>query len=686
MKFSYNWLKELHPKIPKPEKAAELLTFHSFQVESVAKLGGDVKLDIAILPNRIADASGHIGVARELAVIQSQEFLVPPAYVKEDKALVARDLLSVAIRSKNLAPRYSARVLTNIKVGQSPDWMQKRLKVCGLRPINVIVDVTNYVMLETGQPLHAFDYDRLRQRAASGKKEIIVRMAKKGEIVETLGDDAEKLKLQDSDIVIADAKGAIALAGVKGGRGSEIHADTRRIVIESANFHPAAVRNTSRRIGLRTDASLRFEHGISPELTLTALDRAAGLLQQITGAVVAKGIIDVYPRQEPLRTVRFSVERAISLLGMKVEEAPAAAILKHLGCEMKKRDRGIFQVIPPAYRRDLAIEEDLIEEVGRILGYQRIAPVMPLIRAGIPKKSDRQIFEDALKDRLAGLGFTESHLSAFIGARELKPFGITSDSLYALQNPASPEAEYLLHLPALQYVRSMAENLRNVDGVKIFGISRGFLKTAKGPREWKSLFLGLAERGKNGKEEFYVLKGVVDALLESFGMAERLYDDASVHEMSWAHPYRAASIKVGDKSIGVIGELSHLIQDSLKSKARIIIAEFNVETLIEAMETEQEFRPIIKFPAVVRDLALVIPEDERIQEVENLIWSAAPKSLVDTDLFDYYEGDELPDGGKSVAFHLVFQSEERTLTDAEVSQELAKILEAVRAKGWEIRG
>ncbi len=684
MKFSYNWLKSLYPKIKSPEKAAELLTFHAFQVESVEKIGDDAKLDIAILPNRIADASGHIGVARELAVINGEEFKMPLAVFREDAKIAAKDLLAVNIKTKNASARYSARVLANVKIGQSPVWMQERLKVCGLRPINVVVDVTNYVMLETGQPLHAFDYDRLRG-GAKNKKEIIVRAAKIGEVVETLGDDSQKIKLEPSDIVIADAKGAIALAGIKGGRGSEIHAGTTRIVLESANFSRVSIRRTSKRIGLRTDASVRFEHGISPELAIDALHRAAALLQKLAGAVVAKGVVDAYPQKEPLATIPFNVSRASALLGVRVSEAPALEILKRLGCTAKRRGKELFQVIPPPYRRDLLIEEDLIEEVGRILGYEKIAPSMPVLRGGVPKKSDRQIFEDVLKDRLVGFGFTESHLSSFIGAKTLALFGIKTDGLYALENPTSPETAYLVHLPALPYLSSIAENLRNFDQVKIFGVSRGFLKTPKGPKEWKSLFIGLAEQGKDGREEFYVLKGAIDALLESFGISDHLYDDASAEDMKWAHPYRAASIKVGDKNIGIIGELSHSIQEALKSKARIVMAEFDVKTFLGAIEAEQEFRPIAKFPAIVRDIALVVPEETRIQEIENVLWSTAPKFLADTDLFDYYEGGGLPDGAKSAAFHLVFQSKERTLTDGEVSREFAKVAKAVKAKGWEVR-
>ena len=685
MKYSYSWLKDLYSKIPSPKDTADALTFHAFQVESVEKKGSDYLLDIDVLANRAADASGHLAIARELAVIGGGELKNPSVKLKEDAKTPAKNLLAVRIETKPV-PRYSARVMTDIRVGESPKWMRERLTTCGLRPINVVVDVTNYVMLETGQPLHAFDFDRLR--GVGAQKQIIVRKAKRGETMETLGDETQKLILAENDLVIADAKGPIGLAGIKGGKGSEIHSGMARIVLEAANFDATTIRKTSRRLNLRTDASWRFEHNISPEMTIYALDRAAELLAQYAGGRPAKRIVDFYPQKESLRRIPYRSSRAESLLGMGIPETVAVSILKRLGCSVKKMRAGSYSVTPPSIRRDLNIEEDLIEEIARMWGYDKMPAKLPLIRGGIAKKSNRQVFEDAIKDRLSGVGFTEIHLSSFIGERALKMFGLGLENLYQLENPTSPDMAFLVHIASIQFVRSVTENLYNFDSVKIFGIGRSFIKTADGPEERRSIIIALAERGKDGKEEFYSLKGTVDALLDSFGISDHWYDDGpgvvSRHGV-WAHPGRVAEIKIGDNTIGAMGEISTAILERLKSKARIVLAEFDIEKLTSQIESEQEFRPIAKFPAIVRDIALVIPESARIQEVENTIQIAGGQLLVDFDMFDYYEGEGLPSGSKSVAFHLIFQSEERTLTDKEVEREFEKVVRAVKEKDWEVR-
>ncbi|OHA10172.1 MAG: phenylalanine--tRNA ligase subunit beta [Candidatus Sungbacteria bacterium RIFCSPLOWO2_01_FULL_60_25] len=689
MKFSYNWLKALYPKIPPPEKSAELLTFHAFQVEGLEKVGTDIALDLdqQVLGRRASDASGHLGIAREIAVIRGGELKTPPVAVKEDPKIRADDLLRVRVETP-LVARYSARVLTGITVGPSPKWMQERLRTSGLRPINVVVDTTNYVMLETGQPLHAFDCDKLRN-GENKKLTIIARQAKKGETLETLGDEGQRLTLAATDIVIADANGPIGLGGIKGGKGSEIRSETKRIVIEAANFDPATIRLTAQRLKLRTDASWRFEHGISPEMATDALDRAAELLAKHAHGRIAKGTVDAYPQKEPRRAIPFSPSRAASLMGVAVPEAVAVSILKRLGCAITKKTRGLYRVIPPFFRRDLAIEEDLIEEVARIWGLEKIPAVLPVISGGIAKKSDRRMFEDALKDRLVGLGFTESHLSSFIGERTLALFQMLPEHLYHLENPTSPETAMLMNLAIVQYIRSASENLRHFDAVRIFGIGRNFTKTPAGPVERRTLIIALAERGKDGREEFYTLKGAVDTLLEASGIADHSYDnrpEALRRHTVWAHPGRMAEIVAGENVIGVIGELSPEFTTATKSRARIALAELDIEKLLAAIETEQEFRPIGKYPSIIRDIAVVVPEDAKADDVEGVIENAGGELLADSDLFDYFQDEAMTERGeKSLAFHLVFQSPKKTLTDGEVNRLYTKITAALRERGWEVR-
>lgn len=685
MKFSYQWLKELYPKAGSPENVAEHLTFHSFTVESIKKIGKDFAIDIdsKALGRRAADASGHIGIARELAVIGEKTFSPPAPRIAETSPSAARDLLSIKVAARGLVPRYAARVIERVHVGPSPKWIYERLATCGLRPINVVVDITNYVMLETGQPLHAFDYDRLRG-GTKAKKEIIVRLAKNGERLHTL--DNQAITLRADDLVIADPEGAIALAGIKGGMGSEIRGNTTRVVLEGANFDPATVRKTSQRVKLATDASWRFRHGMDPEGIPYALDRAAALLEKFAGGRVLKGIADEYPKKDPTRSIPFSLAKAEALLGTKIPEREAKRILLQLGCQIQKIPRNTWQVKPPSFRKDLAIEEDLIEEVGRMWGYEKIPAELPVIRGGVPRKSELQLFERMIRTRLAGFGFTEAHLSSFVGERVLHLFGLDARGLFSVENPANPDSAFLVNSPALPYIRITAENLRHFNSVKLFGIARAFFKTPGGPVESLRLLMTHAERGKDGREEFYALKGAVETLLESFGISEYRYDETSHRRVRWAHPYRIADVKVDNTIVGVIGEVSAKVQEALKSKSRIVAAEFSLERLLAEITQEQEFLPLSKFPAVIRDIAVIVPEGIKTETVTNIIENACGPLLADSDLFDYFQDETMEERSeKSLAFHLIFQSPDRTLTDKEVDQLYRKVAAALRTKNWEIR-
>ncbi|MBI4134739.1 MAG: phenylalanine--tRNA ligase subunit beta [Candidatus Sungbacteria bacterium] len=690
MKFSYSWLKELNPKIDTPEKAAEQLTFHSFTVESTEPQGKDFVFDIdsKSLGRRAADAAGHVGMARELAVINGHALSVPRVSPRESLPR-ASEYLTLAIAKGAPASRHSGRLVFEIANGASPQWMQERLLALGLRPINLVVDVTNYVMLEVGQPLHAFDYDKLAKPRKGSKVVIDIRFARADETLDVLG-ESRRYPLTKNDLVLADADGALDIAGVKGGKRSEVTKDTKRIFLSAAHFDGPTIRKTSKRLGLRTDASWRFERGMDLEGTVFALDRAAALIQKFGDGRVLKGVVDVGVKRPKKRSIPLRFARVNSLLGAGVPEAAGTGILNHLGCEVKRITAGTYRAAPPSWRPDLVVEEDLVEEIGRIWGYEKVHPEMPMVKGGIMPKADRQVFEDEIKTRLAGYGFTESHLPSFTGKSELALFGAAPDEYFELENPTSPDAAYLVAAPATKYVRSVAENLRNFDSVRIFGITRAFFNTDKGPMERRHLVIALAEKGKDGREEFYMLKGFIDALLESFGISDYWYDDQLEpgimnQESSILHQYRMAEIKVGDTKIGMIGEISQNVREALKAHARIVIAEFDVEWLLDQIESEQEFRPIARFPAVIRDIAVVIPENVKTESVMNVIESAGGGLLVDTDLFDYFQNERVGESQKSLAFHLVFQSPERTLRDEEVEVVFGKIVSAVKGKGWDIR-
>jgi len=694
MKFSYNWLKELAGFKDTPEHLAEFLTMRVFEVESVEQKGTDTILDIKLLPNRVADASGHLGMAREIATLKELRIKNRESRIKEDKKRKTSDILTVKIENPEDCPRYTARVITEVRVGHSPAWMRERLEACGLQSINNIVDATNYVMLETGQPLHAFDAEKLGG-GRDAKKIIHVRRAKKDERIETL--DGKTYNLSPDVLLITDSTNPLAIAGIKGGRASGITDETRTIIIESANFNPLRIRTASRQLKLKTDASYRFEHGMDPNQTITALDRAAEI---ITGADVADGIVlssavDIVTKKIIPSKILFRVSAANALLGTHLSSSFYRSTFMRLGCGVTKKAGDAMIVTPPTIRRDLAIEEDLIEEAGRILGYDNIPPEMPVIAARPAERNDERWWEERIRDILAGAGFSESMLSEFTSAQELGQFHLNPKVAPELENPLNPETHYLVPRVLIKYVVSATENLRHFDTVRIFGIAKSFRAGKNGMmpgvEERKHLIITLAEKGSSGEDEFYRLKGATEQLLKSLGISDHWYDDEREsgimnQESGIYHPHRYAQIKIGDEKIGVIGEIHPSILESIKTKTRIAAAEIDFAALARAATTETEYRPIGKYPAIVRDIAVIVPANTKTQEVENIIEVAGGALLADTDLFDYFQDEDMRESEqKSLAFHLIFQSPERTLTDAEADAAVKDIATALEEKNWEVR-
>jgi phenylalanyl-tRNA synthetase beta chain len=433
MKISYNWLKEYVKNLPNPEKLADLLTMHSFEVEGIEKVGNDYVLDIDVLPNRAHDCLSHIGVARECAALISGKLRVTDYKLQESKVKV-ENFVSVEVKDSELCPRYTARVMTDIKVGPSPKWLRERLEAVGQQSINNIVDATNYVAFEIGQPLHAFDAEKL-----TGKK-IIIRRAKKGEKIVTL--DNEKCDLDNDVLIIADSKDPIAIAGIKGGKKAEIDKNTKTIILESANFNLHNVHKSSRKLGIATESSLRFEHGLDPNLASEAIDRLAGLIQKIAGGKITKGMIDVYPIKLRPRKIGVGLFKVNNLLGVKISETEVIKIFDLLGFKVEKKiDRLLVEV--PTRRLDIEIPEDLIEEVGRIYGYEKIPSKPPLGILVSAKPDDLRSLRNKVKDILEGLGLSEVYNYSFIGEEDLKKLKQSPKNYIELENPLSVDLKYL---------------------------------------------------------------------------------------------------------------------------------------------------------------------------------------------------------------------------------------------------
>ena len=687
MKFSYNWLKSFFKKkLPEPQKLAEILTMKAFEVSEVKKSGRDWILDIDVLPNRAGDCFSHLGIAREIAAILNLNFQLPETKIKEDKKLKLKDFIRVEVVGRGTCQRYTAKVITGVKIGNSPEGIKARLKVCGLRPINNIVDIANYVMLETGQPLHAFDGEKLE-----GKK-IIVRFAKEGEKITTL--DGEKYNLDDDILVIADSQKPVAIAGIKGGKLPEIDNKTKVVILESANFNSQVIRRASRKLNLRTDASLRFEHGLDPNLTEFGISRAAYLIQKIAKGKVIKGSIDIYPKKTIAKRINLDLSYLKSLLGVEISRSRIMDILKKLEFKIVHSPKeslrlptgqakfNILTVEVPTFRLDIFLQEDLIEEVGRIYGYEKI-PVLFPVSALIPPKKNYEIFwEETTKNILKEAGFSEVYNYSFISEKDKNIFG--NNNLIELENPLSVDFKYLRASLIPNLLKNIQKNQKKAAKIKIFELGKIFRKNKEKLEEKRMLTATILG------EEFYQLKGVVDLLLNKIGISDVWYDNykptPEESKLSLWHSKKCAEIKIGQEEVGFLGEMSDKISETLKLSQKVVLFDLDFEKLAKLASEEHEFRPIPKYPSAVRDLAILVPPQVKVEEVLNVIEITGGTLVRDIDLFDIYEGEELPEGKKNLAFHLIYQAQDRTLSSKEIDQLHQKIIKTLESEPeWQVR-
>lgn len=680
MKYSYNWLKELVSSAPNPDKLAELIGLSAFEVEGIEKFGNDTLLLIDVLPNRIADASGHVGMAREIAAILKTKVVLHKMSLREIKNKKTSSFLSVSIADKKLCGRYMARVVEGITVGESPEWLRQRLEICGLRSINNIVDATNYIMLETGQPLHAFDFDKLR----GSKKKISVRTARSGEKITTL--DGNACSLDSSMLVIADGEQALAIAGIKGGTAAEIDQHTKNIVLEAARFDGPTIRKTSQILGIRTDASTRFSVGIDPELAEEAMTRVAALIQQIAGGSVLAGAVDVFPGKESKKQILLRPQYAERILGIELKVQDIIAILKRLGCGVARKGQAILVLIP-SVRRDLKIEEDLVEEIGRIYGYQQIPSRHPLGEL-IPPAFNAQLYaREQVRDMLASLGFHEAYNYSFVGEKNIIAFGGVPSDYLELANPTRPEFAFL-RISLLPGLLNNAElNLKYQPTVKMFEAGSVFeVLPAAQHKEREKVGGVLAHKIKSkNAESFFELKGALSALFDKLGL-EVWFDDKPSLGGAVLHPHRSARVKVNEETVGVMGEAHPALLERLGVRGEIAVFELDLTILSRMLNKEKEFRPISRFPSISRDIAVLVTSDTRVVEVEDIIENTAGPLLIDSDLFDLYEGEGVEDDKKSLAFRLVFQAADRTLKDEEVEALMQKVTKTLEENiDWEVR-
>jgi len=668
MVFSYNWLKQ-YVKLPKPEKLAQVLTMHSFEVEEIKKVGKDYVLDIDVLPNRGHDCLSHWGVAREISAILDRDLEpLKRKRLKKEKGEIG--LINLKIKCPKLVPRYSAIVVEGVKVGPSPKWLKEKIESVGLRSINNIVDLTNYVMLEIGQPLHAFDYDKIQGH------QMILRESKNGERLVTLDDSSHTL--DKGMLVIEDKNRLIDLVGIMGGKLTEIDLKTKNIVLQAGNFDRQTIYKAVKKLNHRTEASNIYSQGIDPNLTISTLERTYFLLTKLGEGKIVQ-IIDFYPKKVQPKKIKLDLNYVEKLLGIKIPGKEVKRILERLGLKIKNCKLKILNVVVPTFRLDISLQEDLIEEIGRIYGYEKIPSTFPVVSLIPPRRNFGIFWEDATKNILKELGFTEVYNYSFIGEKEAKIFGYEGKGIIEVENPMSKEQRYLRPNLIPNLLKNVVDNFRYFDEIKIFELGKIF----RGQE--KQMLSGLIAQKKGG-DEFYRLKGVVDSLLNKLGISDIWYDEhKATPEQSKIFIWQSgkiAEIKIGNEEIGFLGEISSKILKNGKA----IVFDIDFEELTKICSEEHEYQPISQYPAAVRDLAILVPTDIKVVDVLNKINIAGGVLIRDVDLFDIYEGESIAQGKKNLAFHIVYQAENRTLKSKEIDAIQNKIIKTLEKKpDWEVR-
>ncbi|MEW5908105.1 MAG: phenylalanine--tRNA ligase beta subunit-related protein [Patescibacteria group bacterium] len=778
MKISYEWLKLYFKKLPKPEKVAELLTMHSFEVENIDEVRlrrtkSDFVLNIDVLPNRAHDCLSHYGIAKELAALLDYKIQYPKIKIL-NKSKIKNLKLKIDVQETELCRRYIGRIIEGVKIGPSPKWIKERLEAIGQKSINNIVDATNFVMFETGQPLHAFDADKVEEK-------IIVRRAKKGEKIETL--DNQKIELDGDILIIADEKSPLAIAGIKGGKKAEIDKNTKNLILEAANFEPARIKETSKKINLATESSLRFESGIAPETAELAMERVTSIIQGLFNPTVCP-IVDFYPRRAQLYKIGICPKEITKVLGIHLEEKEITDIFRRLGLKVKKlnplrnvlslskklldkkyqygasitydapgyfdcssfisyvfahsgiqipritvdqyffgkhvdkkeirpgdvifsntkkgkihyqsknfmkgqkikegidhcgiylgkgkvihatklkgkvtiedlkksqnfkniigirrliRDDDYLLLITiPPERIDLRLKEDLIEELARVYGYQKFPSRLPEEIIIPPKRNDNYFYSQTIKDILTSVGFSEIYNYSF-----------AKEGSVEIENPITPDKKYLRTNLSEGLKETLNDNLRYFKKARIFEIGKIF------PVFGETISLAAVASDL----DFYGMKGIVNIIFEKLGIVDFYYEDAKD---------KIADVRIGNTSVGSIDHN---------------FFEINFEMLIKLVEEKTEYKPILRYPAIKRDLSIFIPPNTRVVDVLDVIENVGGMLLVNTELFDIYE---LPDEDKkSFAFHLIFQSDKKTLSDTEINGLMQKIMRALDANPeWEVR-
>ncbi len=632
----------------------------------------DTVFELEITPNR-PDCLSHIGIARELSAYYGKELKYPETEIKSEISEKTSDNVKVSIEDSNLSRRYVTRILKNVTVKESPKWLKERIEAVGLRSINNIVDVSNFILMEMNHPNHVFDLDKIEGN------EIKVKSAVKGDKLVTL-DDQER-ELEDGDIVICDSKKILALGGVMGGLDSEVTDNTKNILLEVAQFNPQNVRKTSRRLTLSSDSSYRFERGIDVEDSIKVINRLANLIQEVAGGEILNGYVDVYPVPHENKVAELNFERLNRFVGKVIPREKVIEILRNLEIDVK--DNGeTLTLTAPSYRGDLELEQDYFEEVIRMYGFDNIENILPRVDINKNSTLDTTKLTDRVKTICASVGLKEVINYSFIpkdALQKLKFTGVSEDKLIDISNPITED--FVTMRPTLLYslIKNAKDNMnRNVSNIRFFEVSRTFEKAEELAKE--DIKVGIILAGENDKTlwnpkpvhyDFYDLKGIVEEIFSKLKFQNFSIKRSVQTEF---HPGRSADVFVGKEYIGSFGEIHpDVLENFGLNKKTVLVAEFNIELIKKYINKPFVYQGIVKYPAVPRDLALVMNENILVGDVLKTI-EKIDKKVEKVELFDIYQGIGVEPGKKSVAISILLRDDSKTLEEKEINDIIDKIL------------
>ena len=644
--------------------------------DAVEALGlRDTVFEYEITSNRV-DCYSVIGIAREAAATFRKPFCLPEVTVKENGEKV-EDYISVEVQDKELCPRYCARVCTNIKIGPSPEWMQRRLAASGIRPINNLVDITNYVMEEYGQPMHAYDLDTI-----VGKK-IIVRRAKEGDVFQTL--DGQERKLDSEVLMICDAEKEVGIAGIMGGENSKITDDVKTVLFEAATFNGANIRKSAKRVGIRTDASGKFEKGLDLYNAEDAINRACQLIEELGCGEVVSGMVDVCDILKEKVVLPFEPDKYNKLLGTNVSKEEMLDIFKMIEVEY---DEAANTLTMPTFRQDLLRQCDIAEEVARFYGYDKIPMTLPSGEAMTGKLPFKLRIEQKARDIAEYCGFSQGMCYSFESPKVFDKLLLDADDkarcAITISNPLGEDFSIMRTISLNGMLTSLATNYnRRNKNVRLYELGNIYVPKAlpltELPDERMQFTLGMY-----GDGDFFTMKGVIEEFFDSIGIHEKVTYDPNAGK-NFLHPGRQANILYKGEVLGYLGEVHPEVCDNYDMKTRAYVAVLDMPVIVPLATFDRKYEGIAKYPAVSRDISMVVPKNILVGQIEEIIEQRGGKILESYNLFDIYEGDQIKDGYKSVAYSITFRAKDRTLEEADISGAMKKILNGLESMGIELR-